>query len=64
MFLFYAAISSRWQARLKYTIRLTASTMVVIMGDAIMAGSSFNTLAPMGRVQPMVLAATTVANIP
>ena len=63
MFLFYAAISSRWQARLKYTIRLTASTMVVIMGDAIMAGSSFNTLAPMGRVQPMVLAATTVANI-
>ena len=28
-------------SQIKYTIRLTASTIVVIIGDAMIAGSSF-----------------------
>ena len=46
----YTVISNSIHARLKYTIRLTASTIVVINGPAMIAGSIFNTFAAIGNV--------------
>ena len=47
-------------AKRKYTSRDTASTMVVMKGLAITAGSSLTAFAAMGSRQPTTLAAITV----
>lgn len=41
-------IPKRVVARVKYTIKLRVSTIVVISGAAMIAGSSRHTFAPMG----------------
>lgn len=46
----------------KYIIKDNASTIVVINGPAIMAGSIFNFLAIIGNMPPTILAITTVIN--
>src|SRR5690606_2630496 len=51
---------SNFWAMKKYNIKLIASTMVVINGPAIMAGSSFSFLASNGKVPPTILAVITV----
>lgn len=53
-------IPKRVVARVKYTIKLRVSTIVVISGAAMIAGSSRHTFAPMGSRQPMVFAMMTV----
>lgn len=50
-------------AMAKYTVTLNASTIVVISGDAISAGSSFIAFAAMGSAHPKVWARQTVKNI-
>ena len=47
-------------ATLKYTSNAKASTIVVINGLAITAGSNPNFLAPIGKIEPTNLAITTV----
>ena len=51
---------SRVWAKRKYTSRDRASTMVEIKGLAITAGSRCTALARIGRLQPTILAHTTV----
>lgn len=46
-------------AVVKYIIKATASTIVVISGPAIIAGSSLSFLAIIGREPPTILANTT-----
>ena len=43
-------------AKLKYTKTEQVSTIVVINGEAIIAGSNFNFLASIGKIQPKDLA--------
>ena len=50
-------------ANRKYTSRDKASTMVVMKGLAITAGSSFRIFATMGSTAPTVFASSTVTNI-
>lgn len=48
------------EASEKYANKATASTIVVIMGLAIIAGSRFSFLANMGKIAPTTLASMTV----
>ena len=51
-------------ATLKYTSKAKASTIVVINGEAITAGSKPNFFAPIGKMDPTNFAITTViANV-